>query len=282
MLEVVHVTILAVLLSGAASAQSTSSPVFLDHALVKHGGSEVTIVANDSTPLFQAISALRLEFGWQINWESAPGYSRFDVADDTDSKWRAAHPNEKGVTRPAGGLFTASFAEPSDPKGERDALVKLIDEYNATENPGKYVLLVDPTGQLTVVGKQIRDDTGALREVSPLLDTQITLPKASRNVYETIESILDAVQSATGKKILLATVSSSLFINTQVAMGGETHPARDLLKQALASTKRELQYDLSFNPDVPVFILALSPVLRESDDGAGGKRVLQANRPAKP
>lgn len=61
----------------------------MDRALVKHGGSEVTVVANDPIPLHQAISDLCLEYGWQVNWESAPGYSHFDVVDDTDAKWRA-------------------------------------------------------------------------------------------------------------------------------------------------------------------------------------------------
>jgi hypothetical protein len=82
------------LLSGVAAAQSM--PKFLDHALVKHNNSEVTIVANDALPLLQAISELRLEYGWRINWESAPGYSHFDLVDDTDPKWRASHPVEKG------------------------------------------------------------------------------------------------------------------------------------------------------------------------------------------
>ena len=134
-------------------------------------------------PLFQAIFGIRVEYGWRINWESAPGYSRFDVVDDTDPDWRAAHPNAKGVTRPAGGSFTANLPEPkeaSDPGAERDILARLIDEYNATDNPGKYVLLADADGQFTVIGTTVRDEAGALRAISPVLDTPVTLAKIPR------------------------------------------------------------------------------------------------------
>jgi|SRR5271157_3872655 len=280
--KIIRIVGLLALLVGVASAQSAPSTGFLDRAVIKHGGAEATVVANDSTPLLQAISALRLAYGWQINWESAPGYSRFDVVDDTAPKWRATHPNEKGVTRPAGGVFTASFPEPSDVSGERDVLTRLIDAYNITGNPGKYVLRVDSKGQISVTGTQVRDETGAPQEISPLLDTPITLVKKPRNVYDTIESILDALQSVTGKRTLFAVVSSSLFINTQVTIGGESRPARELLKQALASTQRLLQYDLGFNADVPVYILSVSPVLKEVHDGIAGRKLVLPDNTVKP
>jgi hypothetical protein len=132
----------------------------------------------------------------------------------------------------------------------------LIEEYNATDNPGRYALRIDSDGQFTVVGTKVRDETGALEEISPLLDTPLTLVKAPRSVYDTIKSILGALQSATGREVLFAAASSSLFRITQATIGGEGVPARELLRQALASTKRPIQYDLGFNPDVPVYILS--------------------------
>jgi hypothetical protein len=276
-LKSVCITTALAVLSGLTSAQSTPRPRFLDHALIQHSEAGVTVVAKDSLPLLQAISDLRLEYGWQVNWESAPGYSHFDVVDDTDPEWRAAHPGAKGVTRPAGGLFRGTFPEPkeaSNPAAERNVLTTLIHEYNATNNPGKYVLRVDSDGQLTVIGTQVRDETGALQETSPLQDTPLSLVKAPRSVDDAIRSILGALQSATGKKVLFAVASSSLFINTQVTVGGERIPARDLLKEAFASTKRLLQYDLCFNADVPVYILSTSLAMKEEDNGLGGRKVV--------
>ena len=170
MLKSRHMITALALLSGIVAARSTAPPTFLDRALIKHSGSEVTVVANDPIPLLQTISDLRLEYGWQVNWESAPGYSRFDLVDATDPKWRAAHPNAKGVTRPSGGSFTATFPEPKDsssPAAERFVLSRIIEQYNATDNPGKYILRTDAESRFTVVGTQVRDETGALREVPP-------------------------------------------------------------------------------------------------------------------
>jgi hypothetical protein len=281
MLQSIYTVMLLVLLSLLTSAQSTGRAQFSPHARVQHGDAGVTVTANDSVPLLQAISELRLEYGWRISWESAPGYSHFDVVDDTDPGWRAAHPGEKGVTRPAGGLFKGTFPEPKDAldsAAEREALARLIDEYNTTDNPGKYVLRVDPDGQITIIGTRIRDETGALQTITPLLDTPVALASAPRSVDETIRSILGALQSATGKKVIFATASSSLFMTTQVTMGGDRIAARELLKQAFASTRRTLQYDLCFNPDVPVYVLSPSLAMRIEDDGRGGRELVPVDR----
>ncbi|HUC29959.1 MAG TPA: hypothetical protein VMR80_10260 [Candidatus Acidoferrum sp.] len=262
----------------AISAQSTTRPKFLDRARIQRSGSGIMVTANDSIPLFQALYALRLEYGWQVDWESAPGYSHFDVVDDTDPKWRAAHVGEKGVTRPAGGLFTATLPEasdPSDPTVEREVLSGLIGEYNATDNPGKYALrAAEPDGRFAVVGVQVRGESGELQFASPLLDTPVTLTKTRRNVYDTVESIFTALQSATGKRVIFAAASSSLFRMTETTTGGEKVAARELLTQALASTKQPIQYDLFFNPDVPVYILNVSPAMREEDDGKDGRKLI--------
>jgi hypothetical protein len=266
------------LLCRSGQAQSTTRPNYFDRARIRHENSKVIIVANDSLPLFQALYALRLEYGWRVNWESAPAYSRFDLVDDTDPKWRATHPGQKGVTRPSGGLFTASVPEPldpSDPSAEQNFLAALIQQYDATRNPGRYALqATDPEGILTFVGEQVRDESGGLREMTPLLDTPLEIPKARRNVDETIETLLSALESTTGERIIFASASTSAFRMTQATVGGEKRPARQLLLQSLASMGQPVEYDLFFNPDAPVYILNVSPVLREEDDGVGGRKLV--------
>jgi hypothetical protein len=65
-------------------------------------------------------------------------------------------------------------------------------------------------------------------------------------------------------------------------MGGERIPARDLLKQAFASTKRSLQYDLCLNSDAPVYLLSVSLTMREESDGLGGRKLVPVDRSRKP
>jgi hypothetical protein len=66
-------------------------------------------------------------------------------------------------------------------------------------------------------------------------------------------------------------------MTTQVTMGGERVPARELLKEAFASTKRPLQYDLGFDPDVPVYVLSPSLVVRSAGVGAASARYIAMN-----
>jgi hypothetical protein len=263
-------------------AQSAARSEFLDQAVIQHSGSVATVTANYPEPLFQAISGIREEYGWQINWEEAPTYSHFDRVDSTAPKWRAAHPDEKGVTRSAGGLFTSTFPDPADASAATKALVleKVIQDYNGTDNPGKYALRTAADGQFTVVGTEVRDDTGALQETRPILDTPLTVEKKTRSVYETVRAILVALSAAAGRNVIIMSVPNNEFRNTQVIMGGSNIEARQLLREALDSTRRPLLYTLGFDPDYKSGTYILNVVVAEKaeGDGVGGRRLIPIDR----
>jgi|HubBroStandDraft_4_1064222.scaffolds.fasta_scaffold131677_2 hypothetical protein len=275
----------AVLLSTAVllSAQSTTRPEYMERAVIRQDGSRVTVIANDPVPLFQAVVAIRQEYGLRVNWEAAPGYSHFDVVDDTGPKWRAAHPEARGVTRPAGGLFTSTFLQPNDPlaAGIRgDVLATVIRDYNATENPGKYALRAGADGSFAVVGTKIRDEAGGWQEVRPIFDTPLTLEKQSRNLYEAVSSILAALSATSGKRVILMGMPNNLFRDAQVTVGGPNVTARDLLQQAFAGARRPLEYDLGFDPDFsPVYVLNVSIATRTEVDSTGKRRLVPIDRP---
>ncbi len=207
--------------------------------------------------------------------------SHFDVVDDTGPRWRAAHPGAKGVTRRAGGIFTSTFPEPTGTRGatEGDVLAKVIEDYNATDNPGKYVLRTSADGQFTVVGTEVRDETGALQEVRPILCTRVTIQKQGRNVYDTATAILSALSAAAGKDAIMISVPNNLFSDAQVTVGGDDVEARQLLRQALDGTHRPLQYDLGFDPDNSgVYILNVSVATKAESSEAGGRRLVPIDR----
>jgi hypothetical protein len=112
MLRGVSIMVALTLVAAAVSAQSTTRPKYLDHAVIQHSGSTATVTADFPVPIFQAISGMREEYGWRLDWEGAPCYCRFDVVDDTGPKWRAAHPDAKGVARPTGGLLNRCTGQP--------------------------------------------------------------------------------------------------------------------------------------------------------------------------
>jgi hypothetical protein len=166
----------------------------------------------------------------------------------------------------------------SDISGERGVLAKLIDDYNATDNPGKYLLRTGPNGEFTVMGTNVRSETGALEEVVPLLDIPVTLPRESRSLGATVEIILNALSSEIGKKVFQGDVPNNDFRRTQVIMGADKMPARRLLQQALATTGRPLLWDLFYSPDTPRYMLNITVAAAARGDGHGGKILTPIDR----
>jgi hypothetical protein len=272
----------AALFAALASAQSTTRPKYLEHAVIYHNGSLATVTANFPLPLLQAISGVREDYGWQVNWEEAPCYSRFDIVDDTGPRWRAKHPDEKGVTRRAGGLFSTSFPEPTGRAGaaESDILSKLVQDYNATDNPGKYALRTIADGQFTVVGIQVRDEAGALQAVHPLLDTPVSIEEKTRSVHDTVNAILAALSASAGKNVAMISEPNNLFRDTQVTLGGHNVEARQLLRQALDSAHRPLLYSLGFDPDYNsgTYLLNVLVAAKAESDELGRRKLVPTDQ----
>lgn len=277
--KIAPVVVVTLLLAATLWSQASFRPNFLDRATVERRNADVTVTANYPLPLYQVLAALQGEYGWRINWESAPGYSQHDLADDTAPKWRLAHPEAKGVTRPSGGLFTTTFPDTGDTSlpTEKAVLQKVINDYNKTNNPGKYTVRTDQGELLAVVGTAVRDDEGRIQTVTPLLDTPLNLPRAKRNVEDTIALIISALQATSGVKVIQAT-AGTLFNETLVTLGGTSAPARDLLNETLAATGRPLQYGLFYNADRTEYQLAITLAMRETSDEAGARHLVPADR----
>ena len=154
-----------------------------------------------------------------------------------------------------------------------------VDAYNATDNPGKYALREGADGQFAVVGTGVRDETGALQAVRPILDTPLIIKKQARNVHDTVEVILGALSAPVGKNVIMMSVPNNLFRDLQVIVGGDNIPARQLLREAFDGTHRPLQYDLGFDPDnSPTYILNVSVAVKaEGEDGR--RRIVPIDRP---
>lgn len=179
-----------------------------------------------------------------------------------------------GVTRKAGGLFASTFPEPKAGviAAEEEILRKVIRDYNATENPGKYVLRVGP-GEFTVVGTEVRDDEGSLQKITPILDTPISVDALPRSATEALDTILQALSSASGRRVILMSLPNNLFKDTQVTLGGHNVTARELLLELFHEIQRPLQYDLGFDPDhSSVYILNVS-MATKAELGQNGQRL---------
>ena len=191
-------------------------------------------------PLQQAIEAIREEYGWTVDYEEPP-YESYDLVDVTDPGWRRAHPDAKGVTGLAGGLFTATFNAGSDmssgsPDEER-ALQKVVADYNASGNPGQFMLKVEGPGRFAIVGIAIKDSSGNQIAVPPVLDTRISFPLQERSVVDAMKLISKALSEKSPYKVEFGNAPNNLAIQTRMKVGGDNLTARELFAQISAATR---------------------------------------------
>ena len=267
-------------------AQAPTKPSFMNAAVLQHNGAAGTLTANFPRPLMQAVEAISQEYGWIVDFEDPLYQSHFDLVDDTDPKWRASHPNEKGATRVSGGLFQSSFPEPSSISSgdaEEQVLQKLVADYNSSGNPGKFSVRKEADGRYVLVGVSRKDETGKDETVNPLLDTSISVPTQQRDARATLQLIVDTLAATSGVNIKLGTIglSSDPLQDSRLAIGGTNVPARTLLLQALdsiSSTSPHFRgifvWNFLFDVDTNAYWLRLRSATKTETD-ASGRRVVQ-------
>jgi hypothetical protein len=238
---------------------------YMDHAEVRHLANLATVTANDARPLAQALTALSEEYAWVIDFEDPPYYSKYDLVDDTDPKWRAAHPTAKGVTAISGDSFQSQFPEnasaASSPEEEEHILNIVVSDYNASANPGRFRVVNEGDGRFAIVGMSVKRDDGQDQPVNPILDTLTSIPTVTRDAYTTIETILNALTVKSGTKVAPFAVPTNALAHSQVTVGGQNIPARVLLLQTLSAAKMKLYWRLYYDHDVKMYGFSLLPLM---------------------
>jgi hypothetical protein len=269
--------ILSLVLAAAAQQQpqQPTKPNFMKAGTVEHNADNTaTVTANYPSPLLQAIGAVRIEYGWQVNYEEPPYFSQYDLVDATDAKWRASHPLAKGVTRAAGGQFTSRFPEAAN-ASEEELLKKIVSDYNASGNPGKFELRKEGAQSYSVVGVAVKDEKGNDRTLVPLLDTRLTEPSQELSANDALNLLLSLLGSQTGKTVIVGTYPVSTFLQAHGVAGGDNVPARILLGQVCALTGRPILWEITYVADTePATYVVNIQIAHRSQTDALGNRTL--------
>lgn len=249
---------------------------YMDRAEVHHIANSATVTANSPRPLAQAVTALSEEYGWVIDFEDPPYYSKSDLVDDTASQWRAAHPSAKGVTAIAGDTFQTQYAEnpgaaTSELEEER-ILDRVVSDYNASSNPGRFSLRNEGNGRFAIVGTYVKDENGLDQGVSSILDAPISVQTDTRDALTTIRVILDGLNTKSRiQQVVPGTMALNALHQSQVNVGGENIPARILLLQALSAAKIKLYWHLYYDHDVNQYALNVLPLMKANYDASGNR-----------
>lgn len=262
-------------LLAANQAATPTKPHFLDHATIEQKGGNVAVLANDPRPLDQALKAIREQYGWLVDYEDPP-YGPHDLVDDTDPRWRAEHPDAKGVTRVAGGIFTTDFQSGGDsPPDQERVLNQVVTDYAKSGNPGVFILKKESANRYAVVGVGTRDGNGNTTQGSSILDNQIVLPLQERTVGDALQLILGAVSATSGYKVVLGSAPTNLILQTNVKLGGGQRSARELLAELATTTRFPMVWRLLYDADVGWYFMNLEIGEERSGDGDQLKPILK-------
>jgi hypothetical protein len=210
----------------------------------------ITVSGAGPRPLEQALSTLRIKYGWVINYEDPQYLFGKDVMDD---------PHIKGSLIPAGTSFSAEIPAPSSTdaaaNNQEKTLQLIVDSYNRSGNPGQFELRKAEGNVISVVGVAARDHKGAVAPQKPLLDTMVSVPAQSRTISDTIDLLCKALTGETQVPVSIGITPRSLVDHTNVTAGGNKVAARTMLAQTLAASGHELYWQLLFDPNSKSYLL---------------------------
>lgn len=183
---------------------------------VERRGDRATLVVDGSRPVDSAAKTLAWEFGIRVNVEDpGPGFS------------------------PSGGRLAVEFplAPGGGPADTPGLLLRIVEAANETL-PVRY-RLADEEGWYSIIPAQVRDGSGRIVEVTPLLNRLITIPMGTRPILESAALMAKVLSRQTGARVhcCQAFVAGIPWGLAEVAFSANEEPARLVLKRLIAAAE---------------------------------------------
>ena len=156
---------------------------------------------------------------------------------------RAAGEQPATVLVPRGGQLSASILVDSktgrlaDVTGVRQALEALLVGQRSAGLPGNFQL-EDYEGAIFVKPSEVRSRTGAITTAAPILSTSISLSKdETKSAFETLNLILDSVSRASGVRVFVGMVPTTLLAQSKAPVEAHSEPADHVIARFMTSLR---------------------------------------------
>lgn len=241
----------------AQSPGTLNSRLMLHATVVPSEDGSVTVTANSPRPLLQALTAIRRHYGWIIDYEE----SRYPTTEIVTG------PNRR--LRLSRGSFMVRLAGPGSVGNTKDEATFLLSLINQSSRSIKrrFMLTATASSRFTVVT--------ADNQKQLMLDTPIHLPRATRSISETVDTILNLVTLARGTPIIRGGFVDNGLLQQDVTVGGgESVPARDLLTQALDRSSIAKVWLVTFSPSEDAYYIGIQSAVREITTASGEVKIV--------
>jgi hypothetical protein len=267
---------LLVLLGTLPAQDSNEHHHWLPEGIIETHGTNATVKAVSGLPLAQAITAVREEYGWVVDYEDPPYQSSYDLVERGDPGKR------RMVAR--GGAFQSTYPVMPDmwssPAVERKVLEKIVSDYNQSGMPGNFFVRQQSDGSFAIIGDSITSANGSKQPVPAILDTPVTIPAMPRNLYETLKLIGDALTLKTRTKVTALAYSANFAMQSMVSVGGTNVSVRSLLIQTAKQLPVATVWDLYYDPGTPMYFLNFGAAGRAEYNVFGQRRLVTIRKPS--
>ena len=225
------------------------------------------VKVSDPRPLAAAALQLQQRYGVAISYEDPPFSHPQDLVEVlVESPVPGAE--ETAILIPAGGGLEMKLGAEAGASVQLDpaaVLASLVMIYEKGDQPGRFQVVQD--GEMFhLLPTAMRQGTGALGPVTPLLDTVISLDGSPRRADVVLHKIRNKLHSASGVNIEVGMTPVQLLYDSTVSVGGTNLPARDLLVQFSEALPMPVTWRLLWDATLETYYLNLVPVARASSE----------------
>lgn len=255
---------------------SNASPEQLPARIVHNedDSQTATVFTYSHRPLEDAIYQINEEYGWSINYEDAPTVNASEVVED-DPDFRRSHPHLQEGYLPNGHPFQSTFKETRTHHAEKETVLRqLLQDYNASTNPGRYSLEHAAQKGYVIVGTEYKSESGSEVAITPLLSCAISLTITPMSLRDALQLVAKQVND-TCKTNLNAEYAAQMLGQLGAGNASGTYSkesARDVIEDLLLQQRGLLYYFVEYVPGLNMFYLQTF-LVRETITGTDGNQI---------
>ena len=218
---------------------------------------------------------LEPKLGLPIDYEDPQYAFPGDIADVTASVARSPMPAGQRVLVPRGGTLGINLAAGLAPAA---AIQGLLQAHSAAGGAGTFDLR-QTAGRIEIVAIAAKGQDGKVVNITPVLDTPITVPPQQWTGSELVEFVCQAVSQASGTTVSSGMVPTNLLNQSTFTLEASNEPARSVLLRAFAALQYtqpvpmgipQLSWQLFYAPDDKYYALNIHIVKVEQPAPFGG------------
>lgn len=209
-----------------------------------------TISVSGHRPLVDALDQLQQKTLKPVNFEEAPYESPVDVGTHAVQTLAGL----KQISFPTGGGFSATFSGDDAYSTAQAAVASytaagLSGTYRARQN-GSHIDVV-PVNMLTADNSPV--------SLSPVMDTIVNFPVASRSVLDTLQLVVDTMSQVSGRTVLLA--AAPIGPNPMVKIGADKETAESAIFDLFAQlSPAPIYFRMLYDPTSRAYYLSIRGV----------------------